>query len=138
MFDMESPDAWPGPGSYRDLHTRLRENAEPVAFYSGIEKEGALVRTSFQELVKHRLRLLRAQWKFNMVQVRARAGQLRDVNAWGPASMLIIYGVKLIIMIISTPNMVQMRTGAGGCHLALTARDQLSKSTPWGVIKEAW
>ena len=56
-------------GSYRNLHVRLRENAEPVAFYGGIEKEGALITSRFQELVRHRLRLLYTQWRFNMVQV---------------------------------------------------------------------
>jgi len=49
---------------------RLRENAEPVAFYGGVQKEGALISARFQQLVKHRLRLLHTQWNFNMVQVR--------------------------------------------------------------------
>ena len=56
-------------GNYRQLHAKLRDNAEPVAFYGGIEREGALITASFADLVRHRLRLLRTQWRFNIVQV---------------------------------------------------------------------
>ncbi len=34
-----------GAGTYRQLQARLRANAESVAFYGGIAKEGALLRT---------------------------------------------------------------------------------------------
>lgn len=51
------------------MHVRLRDNAEPVAFYGGIHVEGALIESKFGELLRHRLRLLRTQWKFNMTQV---------------------------------------------------------------------
>lgn len=57
-------------GSYRQLHSRLRSNAESVAFYGGIDKEGRLLKTKFAELVKHRGRLLATQWRFGIVQVR--------------------------------------------------------------------
>lgn len=56
-------------GSYRQLHSRLRSNAESVAFYGGIDKEGRLLKTKFAELVKHRGRLLATQWRFGIVQV---------------------------------------------------------------------
>jgi ABC-type uncharacterized transport system fused permease/ATPase subunit len=55
-------------GAYRHLHTRLRANAESIAFYEGIPKEGALVREKFREVVGHHARLLGKQWRFSMVQ----------------------------------------------------------------------
>ena len=55
-------------GAYRHLHTRLRANAEPVAFYGGIAKEGDLLRTKFAEVVAHTNRVLGKQWRFSMVQ----------------------------------------------------------------------
>lgn len=57
------------PGSYRQLQARLRTNAESVAFYGGIEKEGALIRRSFSTLVAHQASLLGTQWRFSMWQV---------------------------------------------------------------------
>ena len=60
----------PCAGSYRQLQTRLRNNAESVAFYGGIEKEGGLIRSSFTQLVKHRAKLLRTQWLYSIWQVR--------------------------------------------------------------------
>ena len=56
-------------GSYRHLQTRLRANAEPIASYGGIQKEGSLITESFKKLHKHRLRLLNTQWLFSMWQV---------------------------------------------------------------------
>ena len=56
-------------GSYRQLQARLRTNAESVAFYGGIEKEGALIRRSFSTLVAHQASLLGTQWRFSMWQV---------------------------------------------------------------------
>lgn len=56
-------------GEYRQLQSRLRGNAESVAFYGGIDKEGRLIRNKFAELVKHRGRLLATQWRFGVVQV---------------------------------------------------------------------
>lgn len=56
-------------GSYRQLQARLRTNAESVAFYGGIEKEGTLIRRSFNTLVAHQASLLGTQWRFSMWQV---------------------------------------------------------------------
>ncbi len=56
-------------GEYRGLQGRLRGNAESVAFYGGIDKEGRLIKSKFAELVKHRGRLLATQWRFGVVQV---------------------------------------------------------------------
>lgn len=55
-------------GAYRHLHSRLRANAEPVAFYGGIAKEGDLLRTKFGEVAAHTARVLGKQWRFSMVQ----------------------------------------------------------------------
>lgn len=55
-------------GSYRQLHTRLRANAEPIAFYNGMQKEGILIRTKFEELMAFTQKLLSKQWEFSMVQ----------------------------------------------------------------------
>ena len=52
------------------MHARLRTNAEPVAFYGGVEKEGGLIVSNFKQLVKHQLKLLNTQWLFAMWQVR--------------------------------------------------------------------
>ncbi len=60
-------------GSYRQLHARLRTNAEPVAFYGGIQKEGSLIVTKFKELVNHQVKLLNTQWRFAMWQVHLRS-----------------------------------------------------------------
>ena len=56
-------------GCYRQVQARLRENAEPIAFYGGIEKEGAVVRGRFSELMRHRMRMLRTQLRHSVVQV---------------------------------------------------------------------
>lgn len=61
-------------GSYRQLQTRLRANAESVAAYGGIEKEGNLINDSFKKVVRHRSKLLQTQWLFGMWQVAHRAG----------------------------------------------------------------
>ncbi|KAL3156583.1 hypothetical protein ABBQ38_000874 [Trebouxia sp. C0009 RCD-2024] len=55
-------------GAYRHLQARLRNNAESVAFYGGVEKEGRLIVHRFKELLRHHERLLRKQWQFGMVQ----------------------------------------------------------------------
>ena len=55
-------------GTYRQLHARLRTNAEPVAFYRGVEKEGGLIVSRFKDLVKHQTELLNTQWRFAMWQ----------------------------------------------------------------------
>ncbi|DBA67674.1 TPA: hypothetical protein ACH3X2_001266 [Trebouxia sp. C0005] len=55
-------------GMYRHLQARLRSNAESVAFYGGIEKEGKIVVARFKELLRHHSRLLTKQWQFGMVQ----------------------------------------------------------------------
>ena len=41
-------------------------NAESVAFYSGIGKEGGLVRDAFQRLARHLQGVLRANWTHGM------------------------------------------------------------------------
>ena len=79
-------------GTYRQLHARLRTNAEPVAFYGGVEKEGSLITSKFQQLVKHQLKLLNTQWRFAMWQVRVDLGfgmeMLRHPHPLGPYKML--------------------------------------------------
>lgn len=62
-------------GSYRQLQTRLRANAESVAAYAGIKKEGHLIVGSFKKVVQHRGRLLKTQWLFSMWQVPQAAPQ---------------------------------------------------------------
>ena len=54
--------------SYRGLQQRLVTNAESVAFYSGIDKEGGLIRDKFQQLVRHLQHVLGANWRHNMWQ----------------------------------------------------------------------
>lgn len=56
-------------GMYRHLQARLRSNAESIAFYGGIEKEGKIIIHRFKELLRHHSRLLTKQWQFGMVQV---------------------------------------------------------------------
>ena len=60
---------WLRAGEYRNLQQRLTNNAEPVAFYGGIDREGSLIRARFRQLVKHQAHLLRTQWRFSMWQV---------------------------------------------------------------------
>lgn len=60
---------WLNAGMYRHLQARLRSNAESVAFYGGIEKEGKIIVARFKELLRHHSRLLTKQWQFGMVQV---------------------------------------------------------------------
>jgi ABC-type uncharacterized transport system fused permease/ATPase subunit len=55
-------------GTYRTLQGRLRANAEAVAFYRGVSKEGELLRSSFRDVVQHQARVLGKQWRFGMVQ----------------------------------------------------------------------
>lgn len=52
------------------MHARLRENAEPVAFYGGIAREGVGVLDRFSRLMRHRLRVLRTQLRHSVVQVQ--------------------------------------------------------------------
>jgi hypothetical protein len=58
-------------GDFRQVHARLRENAEPVAFYGGIDKEGAGIVSGFSALVRHRMRMLRTQLRHSVVQARS-------------------------------------------------------------------
>ena len=58
-------------GLYRHLQARLRSNAESVAFYGGIEKEGKIITQRFKELLRHHSRILTKQWQFGKVKVRA-------------------------------------------------------------------
>ena len=55
-------------GSYRHLHARLAANAEPVAFYGGVEREGVLVRGAFGEAARHAAHVIKTQWRFAMLQ----------------------------------------------------------------------
>ena len=55
-------------GSYRHLHARLAANAEPVAFYGGVEREGVLVRGAFSEAARHAAHVIHTQWRFAMLQ----------------------------------------------------------------------
>lgn len=55
-------------GSYRHMHSRLKTNAESVAFYGGIPKEGELIRSKFAGVADHAALLLSKQWYFSMVQ----------------------------------------------------------------------
>jgi ABC-type uncharacterized transport system fused permease/ATPase subunit len=55
-------------GAYRHLHSRLRANAEPIAFYGGIAKEGDVIQTKFGDVVAHTARVLGKQWRYSMVQ----------------------------------------------------------------------
>ena len=59
-------------GTYRHLQARLRNNAESVAFYGGVEKEGRLIVHKFKDLLRHHERLLKTQWQYGMVQVSLR------------------------------------------------------------------
>lgn len=59
-------------GTYRHLQARLRNNAESVAFYGGVEKEGRLIVHKFKDLLRHHERLLKTQWQYGMVQVSSR------------------------------------------------------------------
>lgn len=62
---------------------RLRANAEAVAFYRGVAKEGDLLRSSFRDVVQHQARVLGKQWRFGMVQVGRTRGCLDDQGlAW--------------------------------------------------------
>jgi ABC transporter transmembrane region 2 len=58
------------------VHARLRENAEPVAFYGGIAKEGVGVLDRFSKLMRHRLRVLRTQLRHSVVQVQSFGSQM--------------------------------------------------------------
>ncbi len=51
-----------------------------MAFYGGIEREGALITASFSDLIRHRIRLLRTQWRFNVVQVCIRDAVRRSAR----------------------------------------------------------
>lgn len=55
-------------GIYHQLHSRLKVNAESVALYGGMQKEGETIQESFKELLKHNAKLLNKQWTFSMVQ----------------------------------------------------------------------
>ena len=62
-------------GIYRHLQARLKNNAESVAFYGGIDKEGRIINSRFKELLRHHGRILSKQWQFGMVQVRSPAAR---------------------------------------------------------------
>jgi ABC-type uncharacterized transport system fused permease/ATPase subunit len=64
------------------LQTRLRSNAESVAFYRGVSKEGELIRASFKDMLHHQARVLGKQWRFGMVQVGGLVARL--AACWPP------------------------------------------------------
>ena len=74
-------------GEYRNSQQRLTNNAESVAFYGGISKEGSLITSRFRQLVKHQAHLLRTQWRFSMWQVCHLRGHMgsADLFAFIPA-----------------------------------------------------
>ena len=76
------------------MHARLRENAEPVAFYGGIAKEGVGVLDRFSKLMRHRLRVLRNQLRHSVVQVQPHVSLNRHLRSpgalWGKQSVLLI------------------------------------------------
>lgn len=65
------------PASSFTTQGRLRANAEAVAFYRGVAKEGELLRSSFRDVVQHQARVLGKQWRFGMVQVGRQQQQFR-------------------------------------------------------------
>ena len=55
-------------GIYRNLHNRLVANSEPICFYNGTEKEGAIIKGAFSNIIDHSKKVLGKQWRFSMVQ----------------------------------------------------------------------
>lgn len=55
-------------GEYRQLHSRLRTNAESIAFYGGENKEASFIRQKFKTLVKHLKLVIYDHWWFGMIQ----------------------------------------------------------------------
>jgi ABC-type uncharacterized transport system fused permease/ATPase subunit len=55
-------------GKYRHLHARLVANAEPVAFYGGIDREATLVRAGFRDAARHAGHVIATNWRYAMLQ----------------------------------------------------------------------
>ncbi|RWW55109.1 hypothetical protein BHE74_00038269 [Ensete ventricosum] len=55
-------------GDYRQLHSRLRTNAESVAFYGGETREASHIREKFETLIKHLNNVHHDHWWFGMIQ----------------------------------------------------------------------
>ncbi|KAK9272001.1 hypothetical protein L1049_002370 [Liquidambar formosana] len=55
-------------GEYRQLHSRLRTNAESVAFYGGESREESHIQQKFRTLVRHMGVVLHDHWWFGMIQ----------------------------------------------------------------------
>ncbi|CAL9173750.1 unnamed protein product [Musa hybrid cultivar] len=55
-------------GDYRQLHSRLRTNAESVAFYGGENREASHIREKFKTLIKHLNNVHHDHWWFGMIQ----------------------------------------------------------------------
>ncbi|XP_047326997.1 ABC transporter D family member 1-like [Impatiens glandulifera] len=55
-------------GEYRQLHTRLRNHAESIAFYGGEVREETHIQGKFRNLVEHIRVVLHDHWWFGMVQ----------------------------------------------------------------------
>ncbi|EPS69391.1 hypothetical protein M569_05375, partial [Genlisea aurea] len=55
-------------GEYRQLHSRLRTNAESIAFYGGESREEFHIQQKFKSLVRHMKVVLHDHWWFGMIQ----------------------------------------------------------------------
>lgn len=55
-------------GEYRQLHSRLRTNAESIAFYGGETREAAHIEKKFEALIRHMRVVLHDNWWFGMIQ----------------------------------------------------------------------
>ena len=55
-------------GEYRQLHSRLRTNAESIAFYGGENREASHISEKFKRLVRHMNLVLHEHWWFGMIQ----------------------------------------------------------------------
>lgn len=55
-------------GDYRQLHSRLRTNAESIAFYGGERREESHIQQKFKTLIKHMSLVLHDHWWFGMIQ----------------------------------------------------------------------
>ncbi|KAJ8769625.1 hypothetical protein K2173_005228 [Erythroxylum novogranatense] len=55
-------------GEYRQLHSRLRTNAESVAFYGGERREEFHIQQKFRDLIRHMRAVHHDHWWFGMIQ----------------------------------------------------------------------
>jgi ABC-type uncharacterized transport system fused permease/ATPase subunit len=114
------------PGSYRQLQARLRTNAEPVAFYGGIEKEGSLIVSKFKELVRHHVKLLNTQWRFAMWQVCSMASLYRGTRLF-LAVLLPVPRLWLVTVRMQGFNTGRQAMPCNGCRTSTLSTWRL----PW-------